>query len=70
MSKTSPYEHETTFRMQPSIDEIVIGSCSLCGGAVVVPRVFMSTKQPRGTCSTCGAVDARGHGPAIPMVKR
>lgn len=49
---------------------ITVGTCSLCGGAVTLPTVFMSTKKPVASCSTCGAVDARGHGPTIPMVKR
>jgi hypothetical protein len=68
-TKTSPFEHETTIRIQPSTDQIVIGSCSECGGAVCVPRVFMSTVRPVAYCNDCGARDARGNGPTIPMRK-
>lgn len=45
---------------------IVQGTCSLCGGQVVVPAVWMSAVPPTPTCLGCGAV-AASHGPVIPM---
>lgn len=44
----------------------VIGSCSLCGGRVVLPIVWWGVIPPTPTCETCGAVrDDRGL--VIPM---
>lgn len=48
---------------------IKLGQCSLCGGDVTVPQVYMSTNPPVPTCDRCGAVK-RGDGPVIDMVKR
>ncbi len=47
----------------------VIGTCSLCGGAVTVPTVFHSTIPPTPTCSGCGATPKSGHGPVVEMEK-
>lgn len=44
----------------------VVGTCSLCGGPVTVPAVWMSIIPPTPTCGHCGAVAAE-HGPVIPM---
>lgn len=44
-----------------------IGTCSLCGGAVTVPSVWMGVIPPVPTCSGCGARAAEAHGPVIPM---
>lgn len=43
-----------------------VGTCSLCGGRVTVPDVWMSIIPPTPTCEQCGAVAAE-HGPVIPM---
>jgi hypothetical protein len=43
-----------------------IGSCSLCGGAVRVPLVWMSIFAPTAECADCGALGS-GNGPVIPM---
>jgi len=43
-----------------------IGTCSICGGAVTVPSVWMGIIAPEPTCERCGAV-AASHGPTIPM---
>lgn len=32
-----------------------IGLCSICGGRVVVPDVWLGVDPPRPTCSSCGA---------------
>jgi hypothetical protein len=45
----------------------VVGTCSLCGGPVCVPIVYMSTVPPTPTCHQCGAVPVPDHGPVIPM---
>jgi hypothetical protein len=44
----------------------VIGTCSLCGGRVTVPTVWMGIVPPDPTCGSCGAVKA-SHGPVIEM---
>ncbi len=48
---------------------ITLGTCSLCGDAVQIPAVYMSTSPPVPTCAGCGAVKADRHGPTIDMVK-
>lgn len=45
----------------------VIGTCSICGGAVVIPDVWAGVIPPTPTCSKCGA-QAATHGPIINMV--
>lgn len=45
----------------------VVGTCSLCGGAVTVPSVFWSIVPPIPTCSRCGATPSQPHGPVIEM---
>lgn len=47
-------------------DKMAIGTCSLCGGRVVVDSVHMSVVPPTPTCERCGAVKAE-HGPVIDM---
>ncbi|HIE5924928.1 TPA: hypothetical protein ACXN37_000165 [Stenotrophomonas maltophilia] len=44
----------------------VIGTCSLCGGAVCTPELWGGVLPPQPTCNRCGAV-AANHGPIIPM---
>lgn len=46
----------------------VIGSCSICGGQVLCPRVWHGVIPPVPTCSQCGATASVG--PVIPMVPR
>ncbi len=46
-----------------------IGTCSECGGAVVLPEFYHSVVPPKPTCANCGAVAAE-HGPVIQMAKR
>lgn len=47
----------------------VVGSCSLCGGPVTIPTVWMAVIPPVPRCAHCGAV-AASHGPVIPMRPR
>lgn len=44
----------------------VIGTCSLCGGAVTAPDAWHSVTPYVPECSACGAT-AAAHGPVIPM---
>lgn len=44
----------------------VIGTCSLCGGQVVLPELWGGIVPPDATCSRCGAVAAQS-GPIITM---
>lgn len=46
-------------------DKITVGTCSCCGGAVQVPKFWMSVVPAVPTCSTCGAVAVQDHGPLI-----
>ena len=48
------------------INDTVLGTCSLCGGPVTIPRTFHSVSAPVPTCKRCGATK-RGHGPVIDM---
>lgn len=41
-----------------------IGTCSLCGGPVVVPSMMVN---PTPHCAQCGAIPVTPHGPVIPM---
>lgn len=45
---------------------LVLGTCSLCGGEVRVPALYMSVVPPTPTCARCGATKA-AHGPVIEM---
>jgi hypothetical protein len=51
------------------MDETV-GTCSICGGRVTVPRDWMSVVPPIPSCSSCGATQAQPHGRTIKMVPR
>lgn len=42
----------------------VVGTCGNCGGAVVLPKVWMSVIPPVPTCESCGATAAQ-HGPVM-----
>lgn len=44
-----------------------IGTCSICGGRVSVPMVWLGTVPPIPTCETCGATMKRPHGPVVEM---
>lgn len=44
-----------------------IGTCSICGGPVQVPSVWMGLTPPVPTCSRCGARATESYGPIIPM---
>lgn len=41
-----------------------IGTCSICGGAVVMPNMMVN---PVPHCTGCGAYARNPHGPVIPM---
>ncbi len=47
----------------------VLGTCSVCGGRVVLPASWMSVLPPVPTCEKCGAT-MKGHGPVIEMEPR
>src|SRR5690606_4841625 len=42
----------------------IMGTCSLCGGRVTVPTVWMGINPPDPTCEQCGAMC---YGPVIDM---
>ena len=46
-----------------------IGRCSICGGDVVLPIVWMAIVPPHASCSRCGAVESAS-GPVVPMQPR
>ena len=45
---------------------MIIGTCSICGGAVTVPDAWGGIIPPTPTCQSCGAAAAQ-HGPIIEM---
>lgn len=45
---------------------IAIGTCSICGGTVVVPNYGGGPAE----CVHCGAVSTQSRGPVIPMTKK
>lgn len=50
------------------MNERVVGTCSICGGCVVVPTVlWMVGPPPPPKCRSCGAVAKESYGPVIPM---
>lgn len=61
-------EYDHTGSAVLSSQSIRIGACSLCGGDVTIPQVYMSTRPPVPTCNSCGAVK-RPAGPVIDMVQ-
>lgn len=46
-----------------------IGTCSLCGGRVSVPRMWMGIYPPIPTCDSCGATKKHPHGGTVEMEK-
>lgn len=44
-----------------------IGTCSLCGGRVVLHEHWMSVRPQIPHCESCGARASQPHGPVIPM---
>jgi len=44
-----------------------IGTCSICGGPVIVPAMMVN---PVPHCANCGAIAQNPHGPIIPMQPR
>ena len=51
----------------PGNNEQICGTCSLCGGPVVLPIAWWSVVPPQPTCKECGAVAKTDYGPVIPM---
>ena len=49
------------------MNDLTIGTCSICGGRVCVPSVWISIIPPTPHCEGCGAVPVEAHGPVIPM---
>ena len=45
----------------------VVGECSICGGAVVVPTVWMGIYPPTPQCNSCHATARPAGGKVIPM---
>jgi hypothetical protein len=52
-------------------DKRIVGKCSICGGIVSVPTVFLSVVPPVPTCESCGASeDQTANLPTVPMRPR
>lgn len=51
------------------MSDITVGTCSLCGGRVVIPATWMGLNPPIPTCQGCGATKVQPHGNVIPMEK-
>lgn len=48
-------------------ESVTVGTCSLCGGPVQVPKHCLSVVPPTPTCAKCGARPKQDHGPIIEM---
>jgi hypothetical protein len=48
----------------------ILGTCSICGGAVTVPTHWGGTMPPTPTCMRCGATKKQPNGPVIEMEPR
>ena len=46
---------------------MTIGTCSICGGPVMIPDVWYSTIPPIPTCGRCGARKRDPYGPVVEM---
>ena len=46
---------------------VTVGTCSLCGGRVVLPREWMGMTPAVPTCKSCGAVKKQPWGETIEM---
>lgn len=44
-----------------------VGTCSICGGRVTLPEVWMGVVPPIPRCASCGATKKQPHGPVIDM---
>ena len=44
-----------------------IGTCSICGGAVVVPQFWGGATPPVPSCNSCGATKRNAFGEVIQM---
>ncbi len=49
------------------MDNIVVGTCSKCGGTVTIPGVWMGTPPPVPQCYSCGATKKNPYGAVIEM---
>lgn len=58
--ENKPTQH---FWVQPGYT--VIGTCSICGGAVTAPTAWSGVVPPVPTCSLCGAIKTQSYGPVI-----
>lgn len=63
-----------TFVSDGNSSSIIVGTCSLCGGAVIVPRVITvnhtDSRASTRTCSSCGAhEEVNKYGPVVQMRK-
>jgi hypothetical protein len=52
------------------MNDRTVGTCSICGGRVTVPTVYMSVKPPRPCCESCGARAKQDFGPVVEMEPR
>jgi len=46
------------------------GTCSICGGRVVIPDAWMGMVPPVPTCSRCGARKENPWGPEVKMIRK
>jgi hypothetical protein len=44
-----------------------VGTCSICGGRVSVPDIWMGIYPPIPQCDSCHAMQTQPHGPVVPM---
>lgn len=44
-----------------------VGTCGNCGGAVIMPTVYLSIIPPAPRCESCGGMPKANHGPVVEM---
>lgn len=47
--------------------DCTVGTCSNCGGRVILPEIWMGVIPPVPTCRSCGATHKQPYGPVIEM---
>lgn len=52
------------------MNDTVVGSCSVCGGSVMIPRLWLGVVPPTPTCRSCGATKRAPKPPVIDMQPR
>lgn len=50
-------------------NDIIMGTCSACGGPMTVPMAWCGVIPPTPTCQRCGAVAKQSYGRVIDVIQ-